>query len=171
MRTLGIFFGSTNGDTARIAENLAERLTPYGDVDLCDVADFYLDALADYDDLILGIPTWNSGQLQEDWEAALEDVADLDLAGKKVALFGLGDQVGYPATFVDALFFVAEFVRARHGQLVGRWPTQGYTFDQSWAVEDEMFLGLVLDEVNQPELTSARVARWIELLRIEFGWG
>lgn len=85
-----------------------------------------------------------------------------------MALFGLGDQVGYPDTFLDAIFFVAEQVRERGAQVVGAWPTVGYTFTQSWAVETGHFLGLALDEDNQSDLTQGRVNAWVTQLRSEF---
>ena len=36
---------------------------------------------------------------------------DLDLSGKKVAVFGLGDQEAYPDTFVDGLGILANKVK------------------------------------------------------------
>ena len=49
----------------------------------------------DYDYLIFGISTWDYGELQEDWESHWEEVAELDLRNKVVALYGMGDQIGY----------------------------------------------------------------------------
>jgi flavodoxin I len=165
---IGLFYGSTTGNTARIAGLLQVACQPWGRVELFDIADYYLDEMLAYERLILGVPTWNVGQLQSDWEAVLEEFDALDLTGKQVALFGLGDQVGYPDTFVDALFFVGSTVQERGAQIVGAWPTAGYTFRQSWAVVADRFLGLVIDEDNQPELTAVRVAAWAAQLQAEF---
>lgn len=52
-----------------------------------------------YDVLILGIPTWDFGEIQEDWEAVWEQLDDLNLEGKIVALYGMGDQLGYGEWF------------------------------------------------------------------------
>lgn len=60
-----------------------------------------------YDVLILGIPTWDFGEIQEDWEAVWEQLDDLNLEGKIVALYGMGDQLGYGEWFLDALGDVA----------------------------------------------------------------
>lgn len=173
MTTLGIFFGSSDGNTARVAELLAQQFrTTFGaalDVEVLDIAEYYVEDMADFDLLILGIPTWNHGQLQADWEAVLEEFDDLDLTGTRAAVFGLGDQVGYPETFADAVFFLADRLRNAGAELVGAWPCDGYDFRGSWAVEDGRFLGLVLDEVNQPELTPARLAHWVRILGTEFG--
>lgn len=51
-----------------------------------------------YDVLILGIPR-DFGEIQEDWEAVWEQLDDLNLEGKIVALYGMGDQLGYGEWF------------------------------------------------------------------------
>jgi flavodoxin I len=171
---IGLFYGSTDGHTAAVATQLKAKLDaltlPAGAeaVELFDVADYYLEEMLEFDCLILGVPTWNHGQLQRDWEGVLDELEALDLAGKRAALFGLGDQVGYPDTFADALFFVADKLRHQGAMLVGSWPSEGYTFRSSWACEDDRFLGLVLDEHNQADLTEARLEAWAHQLWQEF---
>ncbi|MBK8049237.1 MAG: flavodoxin [Anaerolineales bacterium] len=161
MTPVGIFYGSTDGATARIAQLMKEKLEQLlagerePDVELFDIAQSGLAPFARFEWLILGVPTWNTGQLQRDWERVLPELAGIDLPGKRVAIFGLGDQVGYPATFVDAMFFVADYVRTAGAALLGAWPIDGYEFVNSWAVEDGQFLGLVLDEHSQADLTAA----------------
>ncbi|CAN5379490.1 flavodoxin FldB [soil metagenome] len=164
MLSIGLFYGSTNGYTAQIAQMIQHECeSNYGAaVELFDIAEFYLESMLDFDYLILGVSTWNVGQLQKDWEAIFEEFDTVDLTGKIVALYGLGDQVGYPDTFLDALFFVADKARERGAQLVGAWPLAGYQFEQSWAVEDGHFIGLALDEDNQRTLTAERVATWVQ---------
>ncbi|MCC9078890.1 flavodoxin [Litorilinea aerophila] len=167
---IGLFYGSTDGNTEAVAREIQACFARkgYDLVELVDVAEYYLAEMLEYDHLILGIPTWNVGQLQRDWEASFEELDELDLTGKQVAIFGLGDQVGYPDTFVDAMCFLAEKVEERGATLVGAWPTEGYHFRQSWAVREGRFMGLVLDELNQPELTPGRVEQWVEQLIQEF---
>jgi flavodoxin I len=171
---IGLFYGSTNGNTAVVARQIKQALdaayAPPGEelVELFDLADDSLADAADFDRLILGAPTWNVGQLQRDWETAIDEIDALDLHGVRAALFGLGDQVGYPETFGDALFFIADRLRSRGATLVGQWPVAGYTFTGSWAVEDGHFLGLMLDEDNQPELTAPRLAAWLAQVAGEF---
>lgn len=171
MLELGLFYGSTNGNTAQVARQIQQAFVRFGyaKVELLDVADYYLADMLDFERLILGVPTWNAGQLQSDWEAVLEEFDELDLTGKRVALFGLGDQVGYPDTFADALAFVADKAQERGAQLVGRWPANGYDFKSSWAFADGHFVGLVLDEDSQPQLTAARIETWVAQLIHEFG--
>lgn len=165
MKTIGLFYGSTNGATAAVAERIAAAFAERGvTVELFDIADYLLETMLDFDHLILGVSTWNVGQLQADWEEVFPELDELDLTGQQVALFGLGDQVGYPDTFLDALFFMADKVRERGATLVGRWPVAGYAFNQSWAVEEGWFLGLAVDEDNQADLTRGRITIWVDQL-------
>jgi flavodoxin I len=171
MVEIGLFYGSSDGNTARVAQLIQGAFEQQGGavVELFDIADYYLAEMLEFDHLILGVPTWNIGQLQADWEAVFDEFDELDLAGRHIALFGLGDQRGYPDTFVDALFFVADKVQARGALLAGRWPSKGYEFRSSWASVDDQFIGLVLDEHNQPKLTAQRVQAWVQQLRAEWG--
>jgi flavodoxin I len=168
---IGLFFGSTNGNTAAVAEIIKQEFHHQGnvEVELFDVADYYLEEMLAFDFLIAGVPTWNIGQLQRDWEAVLDELDSLDLSGKVAAFYGLGDQVGYPDTFGDALFFVADRIQQRGAKVVGAWPTEGYSFRGSWAEQDGHFIGLMIDEDNQSEETPSRVQQWVRQLLLEFG--
>ena len=55
------------------------------------------------------------------------------------------------------------------GTLIGRWPTEGYEFDNSTALDGDEFLGLGLDNDNQEEKTEERMVVWAELIKDEFG--
>ena len=168
---IGLFFGSTNGNTAAVAQLIQrEFVTQAGiEIELFDIADFYLEEMLDFDYLILGIPTWNIGQLQRDWEVIIDEFDEIELQGKQAALFGLGDQIGYPDTFCDALFFLADKLETQGVKLAGSWPTEGYEFQSSWAVRDERFIGLMIDQDNQSDLTEDRVRAWVNQLLVEFG--
>ena len=48
-------------------------------------------SLPPYDVLIFGCSTWGDGDMQEDMHDFLDGVAAMDLKGKKIALFGCGD--------------------------------------------------------------------------------
>ena len=50
--------------------------------------------MLEYKNLIIGCPTWNIGELQEDWDTVYEKYKELDFNGIKAAFFGCGDQVG-----------------------------------------------------------------------------
>lgn len=172
--TVGLFYGSTNGDTQAVAERISSLCespaTPWAQVTLHDVAVAPLPEMLHYTHLLVGAPTWDVGQMQRDWERVFDGFDELDLSHKHVALFGLGDQVGYPDTFADSLAFFADKVIERGAVVNGRWPAVGYAFRQSWALGDDgCFVGLVLDELNQPEKTEARLRLWLAQLRREWG--
>jgi flavodoxin I len=171
MTPIGLYYGSSTGNTedaARQIQHAFDRLQP-GLVTLVDVFGKDVSGMPAFEKLILGVPTWNIGELQTDWEDCLEQFADLDLHGKQVALFGLGDEGGYPDTYQDAVGILAQHVRERGAEIVGLWPTEGYDFEASLAVEDGQFLGLALDNDTAPELTAERIVQWVQQVAAEFG--
>lgn len=178
MGAIGIFFGTDTGRTRLIAKQIARKLEARRpgsaaapvNIGRCTLAEFLA-----YDALILGTSTLGEGQLpglsvglaQPSWEEFLPQLAGLDLAGKTVALYGLGDQQKYPGEFVDAIGLLHAALSAGGARLVGRWPTAGYAFSASLAVDGDHFLGLALDQINQPALTDERLERWLAQLAAE----
>ena len=116
--------------------------------------------------LILGISTWNFGELQEDWEAAWDSVCRLNFNDKHVAVFGLGDQLGYGEWFVDAMGLLAEQLSVSGAMLTGEWSAEGYSFDASKAFDQtsNTFVGLALDEDSQSYDTDARIEAWLRTI-------
>jgi flavodoxin I len=92
----------------------------------------------------------------------------MQLAGKKAAVFGQGDQRGYPATFQDCIGMLGRKVRERGGSLVGFTSTEGFNFDESLGVEDGKFMDLSLNDDNQRDLTEGRIQAWVQQLVAEF---
>ncbi|HEX7004592.1 MAG TPA: flavodoxin [Trueperaceae bacterium] len=170
MRML-IVYGSTYGDTADAADRIATRVETLSGVEpvLREVGRTDLSDLESYDVILVGCSTWNEGEIQDDWFDKLPELDSLDLGGKRVALFGSGDQLGYPITFQDALGIIAEKLEARGAQLVGLWPTDGYEFDASLALRGDEFVGLALDYTCQIELNEDRIERWTAQLVEELG--
>ncbi|MBT9522915.1 MAG: flavodoxin, partial [Dechloromonas sp.] len=124
---------------------------------------------------IVGSPTLGDGELpgqsvglsQPSWEEFLPQLAGADLSGKTIAIFGLGDQKKYAEEFVDAIGLIHDAVVARGARVVGRWPTSGYEFTTSQAVDGDEFLGLALDQHHQPLLTEERVNTWLAQIQTE----
>jgi len=164
MADIRLFYGSTTGHTGHVADLIKQEM---GDA-LTSVTDIHDASAEDFqsaDALILGIPTWNEGELQDDWETFLPSMEHLDLTGKKVALFGLGDAAAYTDEFVDGLGTLYEKVKGCGAEVVGAWPIEDYEFLRSKAVEGDHFVGLVIDEDNQPEMTERRVHDWVEMIQ------
>ena len=163
---IGIFYGSTNGNTQEAAEKIAEKLG----AQIHDVGKLKSgDELGNYECLIFGTPTWYDGELQDDWDSYLNQLIKADLSGKKVAFFGLGDHEGYGSDFVSGMRIIYDVALMQGATAVGRWEDTGYSYDDSAAVIEGKFLGLALDEDNQSELSDGRIAQWCEQLKREFG--
>ena len=167
---IGLVYGSSTGRTRLAAERIREELGPdfvrsCSDIRCCGRRAFEAEDL-----LIVGASTWSVGELQTDWERAVPHLEGLDLRGKRIALFGLGDQRNYAETFVDALGLLHDKLSALGARLdLGAWSVDGYRFRESLAVRDGRFVGLALDDENQPELTVPRIRAWCSQLRAELG--
>lgn len=177
MSRIGLFFGSSTGNTRRIAKMIKKRYDDATMAEALNVNKATPELLASYDYLILGTPTLGEGNLpgldadcqQTSWAEFLPQLRDVDFAGKTVALYGLGDQEKYPENFVDALGMLYEFVTERGARVVGSWPSDGYDFIASKAEREGEFVGLVLDQDNQKQLSDDRLETWLLLLSREFG--
>lgn len=98
-----------------------------------------------------------------------DELDDISFQGKKVAYFGLGDQLGYDENFVDAIGILEAKISALGGATVGYWSTEGYDFQQSKAVKNSKFVGLALDETSQSDLSEKRIKAWVAQIKQEFG--
>ena len=170
MDKIGLFFGSDEGNTEGVANRIQQRLGE-GVCDVHDIADVTQMEFADYRYIVFGIPTWDFGQIQSDWEEFWDDISEVDFTGKTIALFGLGDQFGYGDFFLDAMGMLHDVIIEKGATIVGHWSTEGYEFDASKAeIEGESkFVGLAIDEDQQPELTSDRLNQWCEQINQEMG--
>lgn len=170
MSKIGLFYGSDEGNTEAVALRIRARLGVEL-VEVHDIADVTQMDIAGYDQLIFGIPTWDFGQIQSDWEDFWEDVREIDFHGKAVALFGLGDQFGYGDYFLDAMGMLHDLIVAKGAAIVGHWPTEGYEFEASKAriPGEDLFVGLAIDQDQQEELTAQRLNRWCRQIADEFG--
>ncbi len=165
---IALFYGSTTGNTEDIAEQIQQQLG-MDRVDLFDVAEESIERASTYPLLILGIPTWDYGEIQSEWEDIWDEVDNVDFSGKAVALYGLGDQIGYGEWFLDAMGLLHDKVKARGGRMLGYWPVDGYEFEASKALTEDgrQFVGLALDEDGQHELTEQRLQQWLQQLQAE----
>ena len=167
---IALFYGTCTGKTEAVAEQIKDELGEdffeiYEDVSQIEPSD-----LESYDVIIAGIPTWDVGEIQYDWQDIYDQLDEVDLSGKKVLLFGTGDQAGYPDTYQDAIGIVyLKFLeRGAEGGL-GFTETDTHEFTESKGVIDGKFCGLALDEDCQPELTEQRIADWCAQIKSELG--
>lgn len=167
---IGLFYGSSTCYTEMAGEKIRAALGEER-VDFFNINETPIITAQFYDFIILGIPTWDYGELQEDWEDIWDEIDEVDFSGKKVALYGLGDQVGYPEWFLDAMGYLHSKVVARGATPCGYWPKVGYEFEASKALtpDGQYFVGLALDEENEFALSETRIKQWCEQILDEFG--
>lgn len=164
MQKIGLFYGSDTGNTEVIA-GLIQKLIGEDKVDLFDVYDINVSSFEPYTNIIIGLSTWHDGQLVSAFDDFQDDFKTVDFTGKKVALFGLGDQFGYADYFIDAVGTIGNMVIAQGGQVVVNWPTDEYDYENSKAdLGNGYFLGLALDEDNQDDFTEERLEKWVPLV-------
>ena len=172
---INLIYGTETGFTKSIGEDIL-RLFPDDETRLIKVDEA---AIEDWraDLLILGAPTWceprldTFGEYSDDWNDYYETFKDIDFTGQRVALYGLGDQIGYGHNFVDALGMMAEVVLKNGGTLYGKVSQDGYEYPESKGIdEDGLFYGLPIDEDNESNLTNQRVSNWVTQLKEEIKW-
>ncbi|MDR2138034.1 MAG: flavodoxin [Tannerella sp.] len=163
MSKIGIFYGTSGGNTKDIAKRIAAKLNVNSD-DMYDVASAKGTDLAAYDVLLLGTSTWGVGDLQDDWEGFISVLSSADLSGKKVGLFGCGDSSSYSDTFCDAMGKIYRAVKDK-ATMIGSIGTAGYSFDASESVVDGRFVGLAIDEDNESNLSDERMDAWLTQLK------
>ncbi|MBR1882758.1 MAG: flavodoxin FldA [Muribaculaceae bacterium] len=163
MANIGIFYGSTTGMCEDVARRMAEKL---GGANVWNASELDAATVAACDVLLLGSSTWGAGELQDDWYGACNTLHNLNLTGKKVALFSVGDSVGYGDTFCGALRALYDAVKDTGATLMGQVSTDGYTYDDSEAVIDGQFVGLALDETNEADKTDARIDAWLASMEL-----
>ncbi|WP_333608985.1 flavodoxin FldB [Arsukibacterium sp.] len=165
---IGLFYGSTTCYTEMVAEKI-QALIGAELVDLHNIKQQPLSLMAQYDILILGLSTWDFGEIQEDWEAHWDDITTVDLRGKIVAIYGMGDQIGYAEWFQDAVGMLHQTIAPQQPQRIGFWPNSGYEFIASKALtaDGEWFYGLALDDENQYEQTDERLNLWVNQILTE----
>ena len=167
---IGLFFGSTTCYTEVAAEKIRDIIGA-DIVSLHNIKDEPLKNAEQYDFIIFGISTWDFGEIQEDWESKWDDIKDVDLNGKTIALFGMGDQQGYGQWFQDALGMLHDEINAQAITQLGFWPNDSnYEFEASKALTEDgkQFVGLALDEDSQYELSDERIATWVEQVMTEY---
>jgi len=134
-----VIFGSTTGMTEVVAGKIAQALGCEAvNVSSADAAAF------DAELLVLGSSTWGVGDLQDDWAAKLDEVKG-NFAGKKVAVFGLGDSVGFADSYCVAAETIANAAKDAGATLVGEI--------------------LKLDDTNEADQTDGKIAAWVETIK------
>jgi len=164
---VGVFFATQTGNTETVAGKIAEA----AGVEAADIGDYSAEDLAEYDGIIVGCPTWNTGADEyrsgTAWDDVIDDIKGLSLGGKPVAVFGCGDSQGYGDNFCDGIEELHETFKAAGGKMIGYVDASTYNHEESKSVSGGKFLGLPLDEDNEDDQTDGRVSSWVDQLKSE----
>ncbi|KAL7548802.1 hypothetical protein ACHAWF_012059 [Thalassiosira exigua] len=174
--SVGIFFGTSTGSTEEAADLISAE---FGDdasdpIEIDGVQGSVAAEFAKFDSLLVGTPTWNTGADMERSGTGWDEIyysemqtQDLKIAGKKVAVFGLGDSVSYAENYADATGELHDVFEKLGCKMIGYTSQEGYQHEASKAVRGDLFCGLLLDAVNEEELTEDRVKNWVSKLLTE----
>jgi len=167
MSKTGIFYSFSTKNSAGVAEKIKEAFGK-DKIDTIATDDMTEEQFLAYDNYILSSPTWFDGELAGYWDEFVPALEDMDLKGKNVAIFGLGDQIGYPDNFGDAVGLLASILEKRGAKIIGETAPKGYKFDKSKALRNSKFLGLLIDVENQDDLTNERIKSWVTDIKKQF---
>merc|ERR1712216_559147 len=167
---IGVFYGTSTGNTEGVATRIAEKISADK---VEDIGSIEPAELATYDTLIVGAPTWHTGEDKErsgtDWDSVIySDLPGLDLSAKKVAFFGCGDSASYGDYFCDAVGELYDQFSKAGVDVIGKTPVQdGIECIESKAIEGDNYVGLCCDEDNYYDKTDAMIDKWVGQLKSE----
>ena len=168
MNKTGIFYSFNSTKTAKAGEKIVQEFGTDFNVVPVNAEDLTEELFLSYSNLILGVPTWFDGELPNYWDEFVPALEDLNLAGKTIALYGMGNQVEYPENFGDAVGIMAKLVQDRGAKLIGFTSIEGYKYESSKAETNGKFLGLILDQENQPRQSKERISNWVKDIKTQF---
>lgn len=167
MKKTAIIYSFNTKKTGKVAERIKEAFND-DQVEMVNAELIDEELFMGFDQIIMGVATWFDGELPNFWDEFVPALEDLDLSNKKIALFGLGDQKGYPENFLDGVGIMAEILEAQGANLVGFTSVEGYEFESSRALQGDQFIGLAIDYENQGSMNKERIASWVDQLKKEF---
>merc|ERR1712242_347898 len=143
---VGLLYASQTGNTETVAGYIAEA----AGVEAEDVGDYGAEDLAEFDGIIVGCPTWNTGADEyrsgTAWDDLIDEIKDVDLSGKPVAVFGVGDSGSYGDNFCDGIEELNSTFAAAGAKMIGYVDAGAYTHSEPKSDPGGKFLGCPFDE-------------------------
>ncbi len=172
MEKIGIFYAPNKGSVAKVAQIIEDEIGNKT-ASLHPISSTKAEDIDKYNYIIFGISTvgrnnWDSEHKDNDWDLFYSQFNKINWTNKKVAIYGLGDHINYPDNFVDAIGWLKEKLDTYKATIVGQCEAQEYQFNDSAALDGLFFVGLPLDEDNEPEKTLPRIKNWLKKLHQEF---
>lgn len=167
MKKTAIIYSYNTVKTAKIALLVVDA---FGEIiiEKVNAENITAETFLSFDNYILGVPTWFDGELPNYWDEFVPEFEDMELKGKTIAIYGLGDQKNYPENFIDGVGILGKILEEKGAKLIGFTSTEGYRFESSLAYRDNKFMGLAIDFENQGSKNKERVKKWVEQLKVEF---
>jgi flavodoxin I len=173
MSKTAIFYSPEGGSVNRVAIELGEMIGNEKVV-LIPVKKAEKEDITKYSQLIfvgstVGADHWSNETVVNEWPGFFSMVDEISFEDKKAAIVGLGNSVLYPEHFADGMAHLYKQLSDKNANIYGFVDAEGYTFEDSEALNDEgLFCGLPLDEDNEEELTAERLEHWISRLKPDF---
>ncbi|MBN1387049.1 MAG: flavodoxin [Bacteroidales bacterium] len=172
MKKIGIFYSPSGGRTEKVAKRIG-LLLKLDDSDVNSLEGISINDIDKYENIIFGIATigketWDAEHIDSGWFDFMPELEKADLHGKKIAIYGLGDHVRWPNHFVDAMGELYQLLKGKGIDTIGKVSPDDYTFEESDALVDGMFVGLPIDEDFQPDLTEQRINEWVRQIKKQF---
>ncbi len=168
MKKTVLVYWPKKGNVENTAQKIAALFEP-GSIDVFTISQADAENLPSYDLLIFGGSTVGADNWEDThtskWYEFFKSLKSVDLGGKTAAIYGLGDQVLYPDHFVDGMAIIRDELVAAGATITGSWPVEGYEYTDSKSVEDDHFIGLALDDDQQPEMSDERIRKWVGMVK------
>ncbi|ABR49154.1 flavodoxin [Alkaliphilus metalliredigens QYMF] len=107
MKKISIIFGSTTGNTERVAEIIKDNMAEC-EVTVTDVCNAKDEMIKSADTVLFGASTWGYGEIQDDFLEYYNSMKSELLSAKDVAVFGCGDSVGFSDVYCRAVDLIIE---------------------------------------------------------------
>ncbi|MGB8272379.1 MAG: flavodoxin [Priestia megaterium] len=116
MKEILLAYASMSGNTEAIADLIEEELVKHGlHVKRAEVYDIDASDLVSAESIIFGAYTWGDGELPDDFLDLYDEMDDIDLSQKQMAVFGSGDS-SYDV-FCGAVDLIEEKIKRRNGNI------------------------------------------------------
>jgi len=172
MKKIALLYWPKKGNTENVALKIFSRFEKDA-IEMFTIKHFNTAEFEIYDAFIIGAPTTGADNWTDAYKSIWADfffrLTKADIKGKPFAIFGLGDQILYPDNFVDGMMDIKKEFEKNGAIPKGAWAVEGYEFHESKSIEEDAFIGLPVDEDQQPDLTDGRIDGWTAQLKEEFG--
>ncbi|MBY0197811.1 flavodoxin [Priestia megaterium] len=116
MKEILLAYASMSGNTEAIADLIEEELVKHGlHVKRAEVYDIDASDLVSAESIIFGAYTWGDGELPDDFLDLYDEMDNIDLSQKQMAVFGSGDS-SYDV-FCGAVDLIEEKIKRRNGNI------------------------------------------------------